>query len=386
MNPIRKFLVNPILDLAKHGKLAGLLLILATAISLLLSTSESGQSYLDLWQIKIGIAGASHSILFWINDALMPIFFLLVGIEIKRELLTGELSKPSQAILPVIAAIGGVLVPAIIYFLFNRNSPETLHGWAIPTATDIAFSLGILSLMGNRVPFFLKVFLTALAIIDDLVAILIIAFFYSGDLHMRMILYALVVLLAMIILNRLKFRFIFVYLVLGGLLWFFVLQSGIHPTIAGVLIAFSIPVSLAENLEEKLFQPVYYFILPLFALANTAIPLSLDLAGNLTSALSMGIILALFIGKPLGIVLSSFILVKTKISSIPADVNWKMMTGMGLTAGIGFTMSIFLATLSFNTDLLTHTAKLAIIAGSLLAALGGMLILYLASPSGQKRQ
>lgn len=378
-NPIRKILVNPIQELARHGQLSGLLLILATVLSLLLSNSESAAGYLGLWQTEIGIAGSAHSLVFWINDALMPLFFLLVGIEIKRELSTGELSKWSQAILPVVAAIGGVALPAVIYFYFNHSDPSAIHGWAIPTATDIAFSLAILSLLGKRVPFFLKVFLTALAIIDDLIAILIIALFYSGQLHLMMILYASLVLGGMILLNYFKVRYVTPYLLAAGLLWYFVLQSGIHPTIAGVVAAFAIPASLAHTLEEKLYHPVYYFVLPVFALANTAIPLSLDVADHLLSPLSLGIILGLFLGKPAGIFITTFILSRLKISKIPKDVNWKMIIGMGFTAGIGFTMSIFIATLSFKAELLTHTSKLAIIAGSLVSAIFGAMLLYIST-------
>lgn len=306
----------------------------------------------------------------------MPFFFLLVGIEIKREMVSGELSQFRQAILPGFAAIGGMLVPAFIYIFFNNGNPETSHGWAIPTATDIAFSLGLLSLLGKRVPFALKIFLTALAIIDDLGAIIIIAVFYTSSLNLLMLVMFLLIFVLLLILNRFKVRFMFPYLLLGTMLWYFVMKSGIHPTIAGVLMAFSIPVTIAEKLEEKLTKAVYYFILPLFALANTAIPLSFDMAANLLSPMSMGIILGLLIGKPVGIVLFTYILVKTRISEMLAGIKWKQMIGIGMVAGIGFTMSIFIASLSFSSGFLSDISKLAIIGGSVFSAIVGLLTLW----------
>lgn len=372
---IRKILINPIKSLAEHGKLGGLLLVIATIISLLLSNSDFAPAYLKLWETEIGFSFLHKSVLHWINDGLMPVFFLLVGIEIKREMITGELSRPRQALLPIIAAVGGMLVPALIYFLVNYHQPEAMHGWAIPTATDIAFSLGILSLLGNRIPFTLKIFLTALAIIDDLGAIVIIAVFYTTSLQFNMLLLAGLSLVVMILMNRFHVKFFSLYLMIGVLLWYFMMKSGIHPTIAGVLAAFAIPSALGENLENQLDRPVYYFILPLFALANTAIPLTLDLAGNLTSALSIGVILGLFLGKPIGIALSSFLLIQFKFSEMPRDLNWWHIAGMGCIAGIGFTMSLFIAGLSFSSELFLHTGKLAIIIGSTLSALAGVLIL-----------
>jgi len=312
----------------------------------------------------------------------MPVFFLLVGLEIKRELLKGELSRLNQAILPVVAAAGGMAVPAVIFILFNLNNPETIHGWAIPTATDIAFSLGILSLLGKRIPFSMVVFLMALAIIDDIGAIVIIVAFYSGELHTFMLFCALGVIALLILLNRLKVRHFAAYLVPGILLWYFVLNSGIHPTIAGVLLAMTIPLPLGEVIEQKLTRTVSYFILPVFALANTAIPLSFGLTGNLFSTLSIGIILGLFLGKPLGIILSTWILVKGKLSPMLSGVNWKMMVGLGLVAGIGFTMSIFITTLSFDQEVHANTAKLAVISGSIISALAGTILLQLNSGRG----
>lgn len=371
----RKILINPIRDLDEHGKLAGLLLVMATVISLMLSNSDFSAGYLKLWDTEIGFSFLHKSIVHWVNDGLMPVFFLLVGIEIKREVISGELSHPRQAILPIAAALGGIMVPALVYFLFTFRQGESMRGWAIPTATDIAFSLGILSLLGSRIPFTLKVFLTALAIIDDLGAILIIAVFYTTSLQLNMLFFAGIALMVMIVMNRFHVRFSLLYLIAGGLLWYFILKSGIHPTIAGVLAAMVIPVSLAESLEHKLDRPVYYFILPLFALANTAIPISIDLAGNFTSTLSLGIIFGLFLGKPIGILLSTSLMIKWKFSDIPGGINWNHLIGMGCLAGIGFTMSLFIAGLSFTDHLLLNTSKLAIIIGSILSAAAGIIIL-----------
>jgi NhaA family Na+:H+ antiporter len=377
--PIHKLLVDPIRVLAAEGKLSGLLLITATIISIIVSNLPVAGSYLNFWKTDVGFSFLHLSVSGWINNGLMPVFFLLVGLEIKRELMKGELSRLNQAILPVVAAAGGMAVPAIIFILFNLNNPEAIHGWAIPTATDIAFSLGVLSLLGKKIPFSMVVFLMALAIIDDLGAIIIIVAFYSGELHAVMLFCALGVLALLILLNRLKVQHIAAYLVPGVLLWYFVLNSGIHPTMAGMFLAMTIPLSLGEVIEQKLTRTVSYFILPAFALANTAIPLSFGLTGNLFSNLSIGIILGLFLGKPVGIVISTWILVKGKLSPMLSGVNWKMMIGLGLVAGTGFTMSIFITTLSFDQEVHADTAKLAVISGSIFAALAGTIFLQLTS-------
>ena len=375
----RKHLVNPIKELAENGKLTGIMLITATFLSLLMSNSDYGISYLKIWNTEIGFSFLHKSLLHWINDGLMVVFFFLVGLEIKRELVEGELSTRKQAVLPVVAAFGGILLPALIFFLFNRNSSEAIRGWAIPTATDIAFSLGILSLLGKRVPFALKIFLTALAIIDDLGAILIIAIFYTNQLHFNMIIFAAFVLIILIIMNKMKVKHLFFFLVPGVALWYFILESGIHPTVAGVLLAFTIPLDLIVDLEHRLNKPVNYLILPLFALANTAMPVSFGQTGNLIAPLSLGIIFGLFIGKPAGIFLASFIAVKSKFASLPADINWKQIFGLGMTAGIGFTMSIFIASISFETESALNLAKLAILAGSFFSAVAGIVILRFTS-------
>ena len=374
ISKIHNYIIDPVRALAEDGKLSGLLLIAATAISILVSNLPIGHLYIDFWNTDASISSLHLTVFEWINEALMPVFFLLVGLEIKRELIKGELSSLNQAIIPVVAAAGGMIIPAIIFILFNFTHPETIHGWAIPTATDIAFSLGILSLLGKRIPFSLVIFLMALAIIDDLGAILIIVFFYSGELHLLMILGAAGLTVLLILLNRLKVMNLAAYLIPGIVLWYLILHSGIHPTIAGVILAMTIPLQSGERLEHWLTRPVSYFVLPVFALANTALPLVFG-SGNLFSNVSIGIILGLFIGKPLGIVGSSWLLVKFKFSPMLKDVNWKMMTGVGLIAGIGFTMSIFITTLSFKPGTYDVLSKLAVIIGSILSAVTGLFLL-----------
>jgi len=373
--PINKYLINPIRELAETGKLTGILLIAATLFSLIISNTGAGNWYTGLWEIKAGIPFLHKSILHWINDGLMPLFFLLVGIEIKREFTKGELSEFRQAVLPVGAAIGGILVPAAFYFLLNTGNPDNLRGWAIPTATDIAFSLGVLSLLGNRVPFALKVFLVALAIIDDLGAIVIIAIFYTQELDILLLMLSLGVFLIMLILSRFRIKSFWLYLLGGGLLWLLILKSGVHPTIAGVLIALIMPRELAEEAEHRLNRPVSYLILPLFALANTAIPLSFSLAGELISTLSLGIIAGLFLGKPAGIAGFTYLLYKFRLGTLSPGLTWRHITGLGFIAGIGFTMSIFISSLSFTNESAGDLSKLAVMAGSLLAGLAGTLIL-----------
>jgi Na+:H+ antiporter, NhaA family len=371
----RKHILHPITELAESGKLTGIMLITVTFLSLIISNSDYGVTYLKIWNIEIGFSFMQKSILHWINDGLMAVFFLLIGLEIKREMVQGELSTREQALLPVIAAIGGILVPALIFFIFNRRDPQAIHGWAIPTATDIAFSLGILSLLGKRVPFALKIFLTALAIIDDLGAILIIAIFYTHELDFNMILFAGLIFIILLIMNKMKVKRFYFFLLPGIALWYFILKSGIHPTVAGVLFAFSIPMNLLEDIEHKLSRPVNYLILPLFALANTAMPVSLAQTGNLLTPLSLGIIFGLLTGKPAGIALATFIAVKSKFASLPSGIDWKQIIGLGMTAGIGFTMSIFIASLSFEDESMLTLAKLAILLGSFASAMAGIVIL-----------
>jgi NhaA family Na+:H+ antiporter len=321
-----------------------------------------------------------YSVLLWINDGLMAIFFLLVGLEIKREIVEGELSSPKKASLPILCAIGGAAVPAIIYLSLNAGQ-ETASGWGIPMATDIAFALAVINLLGNRIPSSLKIFLAALAIVDDLIAILVIAFFYSSGIEVSYLLYAAAGLVILILMNRFNVLNPYLYLIPGVFIWYFVHHSGIHATIAGVLVAMTIPTndtaieSPLERLEHALTKPVNFFIIPVFAFANTNITLESEMLGGLTSSLGLGITLGLLVGKPIGIMLTSYLCTKAKLSSLPEGSTWRHIFGVGLLAGIGFTMSIFIAILSFNDPLHISEAKLSILITSLLAGVIGYLAL-----------
>ena len=383
---VRKHIIHPIRMLADSGKLTGILLIICTFLSLFLSNSDFGASYIKIWHTEIGFPFLSKSIVHWINDGFMVVFFLMVGLEIKREVTEGELATVKQAILPVMAALGGIILPALIFILFNVKNPENLKGWAIPTATDIAFSLGILSLLGTRVPFSLKIFLTALAIIDDLGAILIIAVFYSEGLNLIMLFLAALVFIFLLLLNKFKIMNLVLYILPGMLLWYFVLKSGIHPTIAGVLLAFTIPLDILEHLEHRLNKPVNYLILPLFALANTAMTFSFGQAGGLAAPLSLGIFFGLFIGKPAGITAAAYLAVRFKAASLPSGIRWNQIIGLGCIAGIGFTMSIFIASLSYSSELPLTLAKIAILVSSLFSAIAGLFILHLTLEKDDKTE
>lgn len=358
-------------------KTAGLILVLCTIASLAL-TNSLGQAYSGLWHIHI----LSKPIEFWINDGLMTIFFLLVGLEIEREIYQGELSEARKAMLPVLGAIGGMILPAIIHFGLNHGKISQ-NGFGIPMATDIAFSLAILSLLGNRVPLSLKIFLTALAIIDDLGAIIIIAMFYSKNLSLLYLGLALLVFFIMFTLGRLRVYNTWIYLVSGIAMWFFMYRSGIHPTITGVLLAFAIPFgdggknSSSYVLQHRLHKPVAFLILPLFALSNTAIFVPSSVVTQLTTPNSYGIILGLFVGKPLGIFLFSIAGATIGLCSIPTDIKRKHLLWTGLLGGIGFTMSIFVTLLAFEDETLVYGSKIAVILGSILSGTLGYLGLRL---------
>lgn len=358
-------------------KAGGFMLILATIFSLLVANSALGESYIHFWHIDI----AGHSLSHWINDGLMAIFFLLIGLELEREIYKGELSKIKDALFPIFAAIGGMLVPAGLYMVFNFGT-VTQSGAGIPMATDIAFALGILALLGSRIPTSLKIFLTALAVIDDLGAILVIAFFYTGSLSWTNLLIALGIFALLIVLNRLKVKILIFYLVGGVIMWYFMLNSGIHATITGVLLAFVIPFGSGEKkspsykLQHFLHKPVAFFILPLFALANTAIVLSSDFGETLTQNYSIGIATGLIVGKPLGIFLLSYLAVTLGISKLPDDLNWKSILGVGFLAGIGFTMSIFITLLAFDDTTIINNAKFIILLSSLVAGTIGYFSLH----------
>lgn len=355
----------------------GIILIFTTIISLIIANSSIGIGYHHFWQSII----AGHSVEHWINDGLMTIFFLLIGLELEREIYKGELSNVKDALFPAFGALGGILLPALIYFSFNNGS-ATQAGIGIPTATDIAFALGILSLCGkNKVPTSLKVFLTALAVIDDLGAILIIAIFYTKDLMITDLAISLGIFFFLLILNRLKVKSLIPYLIGGVVMWYFMLQSGVHATITGVLLAFAIPFGNGDKkstsyvLQHYLHKPVAFFILPVFALANTAINLSGNIGEVLLSPYSLGIGLGLLIGKPLGIFTMAWLSTKLKIAKLPADLNWRKILSVSILGGIGFTMSIFITLLAFDDYEITNNAKFIILISSFLAALVGFFAL-----------
>ncbi|MFQ3576595.1 MAG: Na+/H+ antiporter NhaA [Cytophagales bacterium] len=372
-----------------HGQQAsGIILILCTILSLIIANSSLHDWYHHIWHVRIAIIvghlSLDYSLHHWINDGLMAIFFLFVGLEIKREMLVGELSDLRSATLPVAVALGGMIVPAGIYSLFNAGK-ATISGFGIPMATDIAFALGALSLLGNKVPVNLKIFLTALAVIDDLGAIIVIALFYGGHFDLTYFLMAIGVFVFLLLLNKLKVNSMFIYLGLGALLWYFTMQSGIHATIAGVLLAFTIPFnsngedeSLSSKLEHQLLQPVNFIIMPIFALANTAIDLDADVLTKMNWNITLGILFGLMIGKVVGIVSFTYACVKLNLSSLPEGVKWKHVAGMGFLAGIGFTMSIFVANLAFTDENMIDTAKIVIIFSSTLAGLVGYYFLKIA--------
>jgi len=316
----------------------------------------------------------------WINDGLMAIFFLSVGLEIKQELVGGHLSSLKKALLPVLCAIGGAIIPALIYMLFN-NEQATEKGWGIPMATDIAFALAILSMLSDKVPVSLKIFLTALAIVDDLLAIIVIAIFYSSQLHYLNLVIAGAIFLLLLLFNKFGVKNLLFYLIPGLFIWYFVHHSGIHATIAGVLVALTIPTrttnqqSPLEKLEHILKKPVNFFIIPIFALANTNIHFEPAMLKGLFSGLGIGIVLGLLLGKPLGILFVSWISIKTGLARLPENANWQHIAGLGMLGGIGFTMSIFIALLSFSDPALVAEAKFSILIGSVLSGLMGYLIL-----------
>ncbi|MDH7461069.1 Na+/H+ antiporter NhaA [Chitinophagaceae bacterium 26-R-25] len=371
-------IVQPISDFIKDSRAVGITLLACTIISMVLSNTQFAQSYISFWEKPFHFPGnlhLPHHLLHWINDFLMAIFFFLVGMEIKQELLTGELSTFRKAILPIAAALGGMLFPAIIYSFINKGTPY-INGWGIPMATDIAFSLGVASLLGSRVPVSLKIFLMALAIIDDLGAILVIALFYGGAIQWNYLLCGALVCGVLGLLFYLKKLNIFLSILLGLLLWYCVFNSGIHATIAGVVMAMFIPVGKLEHYMHKIHVPVNFVILPLFALANTAIVIPGNFIANLNTSLSWGVMLGLLLGKPLGITILSFIAVKLKLGEMPSGTSWGQMIGIGLLAGIGFTMSIFITMLAFDTQEFQDISKIAVLIGSLAAILCGFVVLY----------
>jgi len=424
-----EILTYPIQEFLHQQASGGILLIIATVIALVWANSPFSESYHHLWhtyvKVDVGGVGLNYSLHHWINDGLMVIFFFVVGLEIKRELLVGELSSVKKAALPIAAALGGMIFPALIYTVFNLGS-ESASGWGIPMATDIAFVVGILALLGNRVPLALKIFILALAIVDDLGAVLVIAIFYTSNISLTSLMIAGGLIVLLIAMNRLGVRNLLVYTIVGVALWLAFLKSGVHATVAGVLLAFTIPVSSRintkkfkneterllkdfdnagehgedvltnserlsivdqiENNCEKILTPlqrfehglhpwVSFFIMPVFALANAGVTIGSGLSSALTHPVSIGIILGLFVGKQIGIFGFSYLAVKLKLASEPEGVSWKKIYAASVLAGIGFTMSLFIANLAFNSPELLNISKVGILAGSLLSGIVGFIIL-----------
>jgi len=368
---------------------SGLVLLFAAIIALFISNSDlSGLYFTTLNKylfIGINNFGLKLSVLYWINDVLMAIFFFFVTLEIKREFLQGELSNIKQALLPIIAAVGGMLVPALFYVFINLGNNETLNGWAIPSATDIAFSLGVLSLLGKRVPLSLKVFLTALAIIDDLGAIVIIALFYSGDLSIKYLTLMLLAFIILLLINKFNIKKFLPYLVIGLFLWDFTHNSGIHATIAGVLLAMTIPhrkkekdFSLLIKIEHAISPYVAFGIMPLFAFANAGVSLEGLSLDSLLNKVPLGIVLGLFLGKQLGVFIFSYVSIKLKIAQMPNDTSWYNFYGVGVLTGIGFTMSLFVGNLAFAENMqYMDGVKIGVLTGSLLSTLFGYFLILL---------
>ena len=364
------------IEFFRTEKASGIVLIFCTLISLGLANSQFSNSYLSIWQSPI----LGHPFSYWINDGLMTFFFLLVGLEIEREIYVGELSQPRKALLPIVAALGGMIFPALAHFTLNAGT-ETQGGICIPMATDIAFALGVLSLLGKRVPFGLRVFLTAFAIIDDLGAIIVIAIFYTSSLSISNVVVASGIIALLVVANRHGIRNIFFYLIVGGFLWYFIHQSGVHGTITGVVLAFLVPFGKGDTsspsykLQHGLHYLVAFLVLPLFALANTCVTISGNWYTSLLHPNSLGIMTGLVAGKLIGITLFSFVAVRINLCTLPAGVNWKQIVSVSVLGGIGFTMSIFITMLAFQDVSLVEQSKIAILMASFISGTTGYLSL-----------
>ncbi|MFN5135928.1 MAG: Na+/H+ antiporter NhaA [Chitinophagaceae bacterium] len=364
---LKRTFISPLLEFIHDSRAVGIMLIICTAVSLFISNSGWGNGYIAFWNSEIHLSHLlPHSVIHWINDGLMAVFFFQVGMEIKREMVQGELSSLKKSVLPVAGAIGGMAIPALIFFFFNKGTVYA-GGWGIPMATDIAFSLGVASLLGKRVPLSLKIFLTALAIIDDLGAIVAIALFYTESIHFNYLFGGLGIAAALMLWNYFKLPFGFWNFILGMLIWFCFYNSGVHATIAGVLFAFNIPMNKLAQLERAFHNYVNFLIIPFFALANTAIIIPSGFSAHISNNLSLGIMLGLLAGKPLGIVGITYLLVKLKVGALAKDIQWKHMIGMGLLAAIGFTMSIFIAMLAFKDSFTQDISKMAVMVASFIA-------------------
>lgn len=370
-------------DFFKNDSAGGIILVVATAVAMILANSSFSEAYLGFLHAKVVGMSLSH----WINDGLMAVFFLLIGLEVKREMLEGALKTRESAILPAIAAVGGMLVPALVYTSFNMGNPVTLGGWAIPAATDIAFALGVMALLGDRVPTSLKVFLLALAIIDDLGVIVIIALFYSSDLSTLALTVGFIATTALLVMNHFGITRLSAYLVVGAILWIAVLKSGVHATLAGVVIGFAIPIkgktadapSPLKTLEHALHPYVTFIILPLFALANAGLSLTGVSLESLSGSVPLGVALGLMVGKPVGVFLFSWISIKTGVSPLPEGTNFGQIFAVALLCGIGFTMSIFISSLAFGSvhEQFDILARMGILMGSTIAAILGYIGLSL---------
>jgi len=384
-----RILPNLFASFFKSAKIAGLLLIFCTILSLVLTNSAIGESYAGFMHHRMNLSFAGHTLNYsfehFVNDGLMAIFFLMVGLEVERELYTGELAEFKKAILPVAAALGGVCTPALIHYLFNMGTP-TQSGFAIPMATDIAFAVGVLGLAGSRVPVAVTVFLTALAVIDDICAIIVIALFYTQTIHFSYLLIGFGLLGFLFVLNRLKVQMLSIYLLTGVVIWYCFLQSGVHATISGVLLAFVIPfdhnnkANISNRLSHFLHKPVAFIIVPVFALVNTAIIIPPGIVATLGNPNSAGIILGLLVGKVTGIFVFPYLLVKSGLAKLQQSITWKYLVGIGLLGGIGFTMSIFITMLAFTDPQLVSSSKLSVLLGSTLSAIAGLLV-FLSGPA-----
>ncbi|KAA5535717.1 Na+/H+ antiporter NhaA [Paenimyroides baculatum] len=379
-----KINLNVFKDFVKSNNFGGILLFLCVILSLTVANSPLAEGLQNILDTVVGFESGSvhlnYSVSMWINDGLMAIFFLLVGLEIKREIVEGELSSPKKALLPILCAVGGAVVPALIFYTFNSGT-ETIHGWAIPMATDIAFALAVISLLDKRVPASLKIFLAALAIVDDLIAILVIAFFYSEGIELSYLGYAAAGMAVLILMNRFNVKNPYLYLIPGIFIWYFVHHSGIHATIAGVMVAMTLPTndttveSPLERLEHALVKPVNFLIIPVFAFANTNITLQAEMLHGLTAPLGLGIFFGLMLGKPVGILLTTWVCRRLGIASLPEGSTWMHIIGVGMLAGIGFTMSIFISILSFQNPLFVSEAKLSVLLTSIIAGTAGYILL-----------
>ena len=380
------FLMRVVIDFFRHDAAVGVILLIAAVSALILDNSPLAYLYDQLLTtpvtVAIGAGSIDKPLLLWINDGLMAVFFFLVGLEIKREVLAGQLSSPAKAALPAVAALGGMVAPALIYVAFNAGDPTAMNGWAIPAATDIAFALGLLALLGSGVPVSLKIFLLALAIIDDLGAIIIIAAFYTENLSIQALSLAAVGTVVLFAFNRLKIMSLVPYLLVGTFIWVCVLKSGVHATLAGVVIALMIPLrgegAPLERVEHALHPWVYFFIMPVFAFANAGVSLSGIGVDTFLQPITLGIMLGLIIGKPLGIVGMVFIAERMKMVSLPEGIGWKAIGGIACLAGVGFTMSLFIGTLAFADPANATYVRIGVLSGSTVSGVLGIILLKMA--------